>query len=56
MVYKFFDKKNSGSGMKNEKIPNKELVEEFHKPNQLLKILIKGKCIHLLLINLGMKI
>ena len=56
MVYKFFDKKNSGSGMKNEKIPNKELVEEFHKPNQLLKILIKGKCIHLLLINLGVKI
>ena len=30
MVYKFFDKKPSVSGVKN--IPNKELVEELHKP------------------------
>ena len=28
MVYKFFDKKTSGSGIKN--IPSKELVEELH--------------------------
>ena len=30
MVYKFFDKKLCVSGVKN--IPNKELVEELHKP------------------------
>ena len=30
MVYKFLIKKNSGRGIKN--IPNKELVEELHKP------------------------
>ena len=32
MVYKFFDKKSSGSGIKNEIISNKELAEELHKP------------------------
>ena len=32
MVYKFFDKNTSGSGTKNENIPNKDLVEELHKP------------------------
>ena len=32
MVYKFFDKKSSGSGTKNEIISNKELAEELHKP------------------------
>ena len=32
MVYKSFDKKTSGSGIKNENIPNKELAEEFDKP------------------------
>ena len=31
MVYKFFDKKTSGSGIKNENIPNKKLAEELHK-------------------------
>ena len=31
MVYKFFDKKTSGSGIKNESISNKELVEESDK-------------------------
>ena len=30
MVYKLFDKKTSGSAIKN--IPNKELAEELHKP------------------------
>ena len=30
MVYKFFDKNTSGSGIKN--IPNNELVKELHKP------------------------
>ena len=32
MVYKFFNKKSSGSGIKNENISNKELPEELHKP------------------------
>ena len=32
MVYKFFDKKTSGSGIKNENISNKELAEDLHKP------------------------
>ena len=32
MAYKFFDKKSSGSGIKNENISNKELAEELHKP------------------------
>ena len=31
MVYKFFDKKTFGSGIKNENISNKELAEELHK-------------------------
>ena len=31
MVYKFFDKKVSGSGIKTENISNKELAEELHK-------------------------
>ena len=30
MVYKFFDKKSSGSGIANE--PNYQLAEELHKP------------------------
>ena len=32
MVYKVFDKKTCGSGIKNENISNKELAEELHKP------------------------
>ena len=32
MVYKFFERKTSGSGIKNENIPNKKLSEELHKP------------------------
>ena len=32
MVYKFFNKKISGSGIKNENISKKELAEELHKP------------------------
>ena len=32
MVYKFFDKKTSGSSIKNENISNKELAEDLHKP------------------------
>ena len=32
MVYKFFDKKTSGSAIKNENILSKELAEELQKP------------------------
>ena len=32
MVYNFFVKKTSRSGIKNENISNKELAEELHKP------------------------
>ena len=32
MVYKFFDKKTSGSGIKYENISNKEFAIELHKP------------------------
>ena len=32
MVYKFLDKKTSGSGIKNENVSNKELAEELHNP------------------------
>ena len=31
MVYKFFDKKTFGRGIKNENMLNKELAEELHK-------------------------
>ena len=31
MVYRFFDKKNSGGTVKNEVISNKELADELHK-------------------------
>ena len=31
LVYKLFDKKYSGSGIKSEIIPNQELAEELHK-------------------------
>ena len=31
MVYKFFDKKTSGSGINNKNISNKKLAEELHK-------------------------
>ena len=32
MVYKLFDKKNSGSGIKNENMSDQQLAEELHKP------------------------
>ena len=44
MVYKFFDKKCSGSGIANE--PNYQLVNELHKP--IVRKFIKEKFIHLL--------
>ena len=47
MVYSFFDKKNSGGGIKNENISNKELAEEYHKPI-IRKLKKKEKYTHLL--------
>ena len=44
MVYKFFDKKSSGSGIVNE--PNYQLANELHKP--IIRKLKKEKFIHLL--------
>ena len=44
MIYKFFDKKSTGSGMVNE--PNYELANELHKP--IIINLKKEKFIHLL--------
>ena len=32
LVYKFFDKKNSGSTITNKNISNKELTKELHEP------------------------
>ena len=32
MVYKFFDKKSKGTGIKNEIKQNQQLANEFHKP------------------------
>ena len=32
MVYKFFDKKTSGSGIKNENMSDQQLAEELQKP------------------------
>ena len=49
MVYEFFDKKTSGSGITNE--PNYQLADELH--NQLLESLRKEKFIHHLETKLG---
>ena len=32
MVYKFFDKKTAGGGIKNENMSDQQLAEELHKP------------------------
>ena len=47
MVYTFFEKKTSGSGIKKENISNKDLAEELHKPI-IRKFKQKEKCTHLL--------
>ena len=49
MVYKFFDKKSSGSGITNEL--NYQLANELHKP--IIKKFKKEKFIHLLKIIYG---
>ena len=52
MVYKFFDKKSSGSGIANE--PNYQLANELYKP--IIRKLRKEKFIHLLGTILGILI
>ena len=32
MVYKFFDKKTSGSGIKSDNMSDQQIAEELHKP------------------------
>ena len=32
MVYNFFDKKSTGSGIANDEIKNLQLAKELHKP------------------------
>ena len=54
MVYDFFDKKTSGSGIKNENISNKELVTQLHKP--IIRKFIKIKVNSLLLKIIGVQI
>ena len=54
MVYKFFDKKSSGSGIKNKNISNKELVVELHKP--IIRTFSEKRHIHLLTILFRMEI
>ena len=46
MVYKVFDKKTSGKGIKNENISNKELAEELYKT--FFKKVMKRNYTHLL--------
>ena len=41
MVYKFFDKKTSGSSIKNENMSDQQLAEEFPQP--IIKKLKKRK-------------
>ena len=45
MVYNFFDKKFSGSDIKNENMSNKALAKELHKP--ITRNLKKEKYSHL---------
>ena len=47
MVYKFFDKKSKGSGIKNEMKQNQQLANELHKPI-IRKFKKKEKCILLI--------
>ena len=54
MVYKCFDKKSSGNGIKNENILKKELTEELHKA--VIRKFNKKKYNHLLLTIFGVQI
>ena len=46
MVYKVFDKKSKGAGIKNEIKKNQQLNNELHKP--IIRKFKKGRCILLL--------
>ena len=46
MVYKFFDKKSKGTGIRNETQKHQQLANELHKP--VIRKLEKEKCILLL--------
>ena len=54
MVYKCFDKKSSGNGIKNENILKKELAEELHKA--VIRKFNKKKYNQLLLTIFGVQI
>ena len=54
IVYKFFDKKTSGSVIKNDNITDKELAEELHK--LIIRKFNKEKYTHLLLTIFGVQI
>ena len=54
MVDKCFDKKTSGSSIKNENISNKELAKVLHKP--IIRKFSKKKYTHLLLTKFGVQI
>ena len=54
VVYKFFDKRTKGSGIKNEIKQNQQLAEELHKP--IIKRLKKRKVIQHLKTIFGMLI
>ena len=54
MVYKCFDKKSPGSGVKSEIVQNKELAEELHKP--VIRKFRNEKYTHLLKTIIGVLI
>ena len=54
MVYKFFDKKSPGGGVKNDSISNQEMTEDLHKP--IIKKFENEKCNHLLYTMIGVLI
>ena len=45
MVYKFFDKKTSGSGIENDHFSHLQLAEELHNP--IIRNFNKRKYIHI---------
>ena len=54
MVYKFFDKKSKGAGIKNEIRESQQLANVLHKP--IIRKFKKGRCILLLGIIFGVLI
>ena len=54
MVYKFFDKKSKGTGIKNEIKENQQLANELHKP--IIRKFKKERSIYHHLLVLGVLI